>query len=106
MVPTDADVPMVDDPLHPRGSGFRRAVLRGLGVVLPPLLTIVVLIWAWSTIESYVLRPIELGIRHALVWNMEETYARIPEGAISTGDRRQGGFTYQGTRFVPDPTGR
>jgi len=38
---------------------FRRAVLRGLAVVLPPLLTIVVFIWAWSLIAGYVLRPVE-----------------------------------------------
>lgn len=95
---------------HPsRAAGFRRAVLRGLGVVLPPLLTIVVLIWAWSTIENYVLHPIESGIRHAIVWSIEETYAEgeFPEGAKATdGLRRLDGFTYEGTRFVPDPTGR
>ncbi len=41
---------------------FRRAVLRGLGVVMPPLLTLVLFIWAWATIDSYVLKPIEKGI--------------------------------------------
>ena len=38
---------------------FRRFVLRGLGVVMPPLLTIVLFIWAWTTIDGYVLKPIE-----------------------------------------------
>lgn len=92
---------------HSRAAGFRRAVLRGLGVVLPPLLTIVVLIWAWSTIENYVLHPIESGIRHAIVWSIEETYSEVPAGATATnGVRRLDGFTYQGKRFVPDPTKR
>ncbi len=91
---------------HSRARGFRRAVLRGLGVVLPPLLTIVVLIWAWNTIESYVLRPIETGIRHAIVWSIAETYSEVPDGAKPTGQRRLDGFTYHGDRFVPDPTGR
>ncbi len=81
-------------------------MLRGLGVVLPPLLTIVVLIWAWSTIEVYVLRPIESGFRHAIVWSIEETYSEVPPGSTATGNRRLEGFTYRGTRFVPDPTGR
>ena len=38
---------------------FRRAVLRGLAILMPPLLTIAVFIWAWSVIETSVLRPIE-----------------------------------------------
>ncbi len=81
--------------------------MRGLGVVLPPLLTIVVLLWAWNTIESYVLRPIETMIRHAIVLSIEETYAEVPDGATRVpGARRLDGFTYDGTRFVPDPTGR
>lgn len=38
---------------------FRRAVLRGLAILMPPLLTIALFIWAWSVIETSVLRPIE-----------------------------------------------
>jgi uncharacterized membrane protein len=90
----------------PRSGGVRRAILRGLGVVLPPLLTIVVLIWAWSTIEAYVLRPIEVGIRNGIVWGVREIYSEVPNGATAIGQRRLDGFTYQGVRYVPDPTGR
>jgi uncharacterized membrane protein len=93
-----------------RPGGFRRAVLRGLGVVLPPLLTIVVLIWAWNTIESYVLRPIETVIRSSIVLYEENTggtLTEVPAGATATGERRLDGFNYRGTRYVPDPvTGR
>ncbi len=90
-----------------RAVGFRRAVLRGLGVVLPPLLTIVVLIWAWKTVESYVLRPIESGIRHSIVFGVEETYASPPEGSTKDDNERWlDGFVYDGKRFVPDPTRR
>ena len=81
-------------------------MLRGLGVVLPPLLTIVVLIWAWNTIESYVLRPIESGVRHGIVWAINDTYSEVPSGSIKTGDRLLDGFLYEGTTYVPDPTGR
>ena len=83
-----------------------RAVLRGLGVVLPPLLTIVVLIWAWNTIESYVLRPIETGVRNAIVWAINDTHSEVPKGAMKTGDRLLDGFIYNGTSYLPDPTGR
>ncbi|QDT02818.1 hypothetical protein K227x_11960 [Rubripirellula lacrimiformis] len=94
------------DPGSTRGAGFRRAILRGLGVVLPPLLTIVVLIWAWNTIESYVLGPIEYRIRQAIVWKIEDTLTEVPPGAISINERRLDGFTYKGQRYVPDSTGR
>jgi uncharacterized membrane protein len=40
---------------------FRRAVLRGLGVVLPPLLTIILFLWGWNLISRYVLEPVETG---------------------------------------------
>ena len=85
---------------------FRGAVLRGLGVVLPPLLTIVVLIWAWNTIEQYVLGPIESGIRRTIVWSIEDTRTEVPKGALSTGGRLREGFQFDGTNYVPDPTGR
>lgn len=49
-------------------SPFRRAVLGGLGVVLPPLLTIVLFIWAWTTIDGYVLKPIESGMGRIAVF--------------------------------------
>jgi len=94
---------------HSRAVSFRRAILRGLGVVLPPLLTIVVLIWAWNTIESYVLRPIETGIRGAVVWAIEDTRSEVPLDSTPLNPeltRLEGGFTYQGIRFVPVQTGR
>jgi uncharacterized membrane protein len=37
---------------------FRTAVLRGLAVVAPPLLTLVILLWIVRTVESYILDPI------------------------------------------------
>ncbi|NNE01466.1 MAG: DUF502 domain-containing protein [Pirellulaceae bacterium] len=88
-------------------GGFRRAILRGLGVVMPPLLTIVVLLWAWNTIESYLLKPIESRVRHAIVWTVEESYSSRPEGATKyDGQRWLDGFVVEGRRFIPDPTGR
>ncbi|MCA9269116.1 MAG: hypothetical protein KDA41_11630, partial [Planctomycetales bacterium] len=44
-----------DKRLHP----FRRAILRGLAVLLPPLLTIVIFLWVWNTIRERVLLPVE-----------------------------------------------
>jgi uncharacterized membrane protein len=42
---------------------FRRAVLRGLGILLPPLLTIVVLLWVAHTVANYLLDPMENAAR-------------------------------------------
>jgi len=45
---------------------FRRALVRGLAVVMPPLLTIVLFVWAWKTLDSYVLDPLEGAARYAI----------------------------------------
>jgi uncharacterized membrane protein len=51
------------DPLPaPRRASifrFRPSVLRGLALILPPVLTIVILVWIASTIELYLLNPVE-----------------------------------------------
>jgi uncharacterized membrane protein len=63
---------------------FRRAVLRGLGVVLPPLLTIIVFLWAWNLISGYVLEPVEGGVRRVLVWAVWDVRTQAP-GAEEAG---------------------
>ncbi|WP_235908448.1 DUF502 domain-containing protein [Roseiconus nitratireducens] len=100
----------MNDVKRPRNASrfahFRSFVFRGLGVVLPPLLTILVLIWAWNTIESYVLRPVESFARMGLVWYAESqdgTLTQVPASAVPNDD---GSFQYGSYRYVPDPTGR
>lgn len=102
--------PVPSDPLAtvsaPRGT-FRRAILRGLGVVLPPLLTLVLFIWAWNAIENYVLLPVESGIRHAVVWTIRDIRSAPPAGAAPlNAESPSAGFTYNGVEYVADPTGR
>jgi uncharacterized membrane protein len=60
-------------PSHP----FRRALLRGLGIVLPPLLTVVVFIWAWTLIAQYVLHPVE-GVASWTLIRLEWDVRRTP----------------------------
>lgn len=57
---------------------FRRAILRGLAVVMPPLLTVVVFIWLWHTIESYILRPLESGAKFVIVNVIADSQDAIP----------------------------
>ena len=60
------------------GSPFRRAVLRGLGVLAPPLLTILIFIWAGSTINQYVLRPVTGSVRNGLIWATADIRTDLP----------------------------
>ena len=74
-------------PEHP----FRSAVIRGLGVVTPPLLTIVIFLWVGSTVQQYVLAPITTGLRDGIVWATADiqldpvdgkTYRRVGDGKM------------------------
>ncbi len=56
-----------DDSAKRSEHPFRSAVIRGLGVVTPPLLTIVIFLWVGSTVQQYVLRPMTVGVRDAIV---------------------------------------
>jgi uncharacterized membrane protein len=70
-----------------RMGPFRRAVLRGLGVLLPPLLTIVIFLWIGHTIGEYLLDPLENAMQSIAV----EHFADIrtpdePEAQAKTAD--------------------
>ena len=68
-LPTSA-APLPPPPTKPRP--FRRAVLRGLALILPPVLTIVTLLWVASTVQVYVLQPVTDGARQVLVWCLSD----------------------------------
>lgn len=51
---------------------FRAAVFRGLAVVLPPLLTIVIFFWVGGTVQHYVLEPVTVWTRNGLAWALED----------------------------------
>jgi uncharacterized membrane protein len=55
MAPPTPPLSPADLQAHP----FRRAVIRGLGVLLPPLLTIVIFLWVGNTVVVYLLEPVE-----------------------------------------------
>lgn len=82
MSPQPPSVPLSSRPTHP----FRRAVLRGLAVVLPPLLTIVIFVWVGNTIAIYVLEPLESAAKSALLWaHREEIRSDLPPADPATG---------------------
>lgn len=71
-----------EEALHSEEQGFwsmtlvpfRKAVIRGLAVVMPPLLTIVLLVWAWNTLDAYVLGPMEAAARQVVVWTSADIH--------------------------------
>ncbi len=82
-------------PLDP----FRRAVLRGLAVLLPPLLTIVIFLWVWNTVTNYLLAPTKSLARKALVSHYQKSIVsadQIPEGTnVHDGHLSLEGVVYQ-----------
>lgn len=68
------EMPLPKATPSPRGSArpFRAAVFRGMGILAPPLLTVVVFLWIGSTIDSYLLQPVTALARNALVWQMRD----------------------------------
>jgi uncharacterized membrane protein len=64
-----ASAPLQPVPVVPaRSRSFRGAVFRGLALILPPILTIVIFLWVFGTVQLYVLKPVTDAAREALVW--------------------------------------
>jgi uncharacterized membrane protein len=60
-------------PARPRPARpFRAAVLRGLGVFLPPLLTVVFLIWIFGSVQEYILEPVQNAARYVLARSLAD----------------------------------
>ncbi|HEY2881926.1 MAG TPA: DUF502 domain-containing protein [Pirellulales bacterium] len=53
-------------------------LLRGLTLLLPPILTIVVLIWVAGTVQTYVLEPVKVAARQGLVWAIADVRQAAP----------------------------
>jgi uncharacterized membrane protein len=54
-------------------SPFRTAAIRGLAVLLPPLLTIIFFVWAWNAIDRAILKPVESLAKNSVTWWIDET---------------------------------
>ncbi len=76
MSDTPTPAPEKDGPEKQRP--FRRALLRGLAIILPPLLTILIFIWAWTVIVAYVLVPIENIAISAIMLNVKDIHREVP----------------------------
>jgi uncharacterized membrane protein len=95
---------------------FRRAVLRGLGILLPPLLTIVIFVWVGNTVAVYLLHPLENATRWVLVEYVADIRTPDDIGAApadkATFDgkvhsvSRSGSVEINGTEYQRTPDGR
>ena len=61
-----------------RPKPFRKAVLKGLALIAPPLLTLVLFLWAWNTIEGYILRPLENTARYMIFVSINDIKTETP----------------------------
>ena len=77
--PTDNPQPEEKVRQHP----FRRAILRGLALVLPPLLTIVLFVWAGNIINDNVLVYVEAAAKYISVQIEDDTLTGIPAAVVA-----------------------
>lgn len=63
-----------------QNTPFRRAVLRGLAVAMPAILTVAVFFWAWNLIETNVLGPIEKAVTGIFYYSIRHVEDGVPEG--------------------------
>ncbi len=86
---------------------FRAAVAQGLAALVPPLLTVLIVIWVINTTQQYVLEPIATGVREALVWATADIRQENDFPDFHAGDptATAGGKTYRRLddgSFVPE----
>src|ERR1700758_2648505 len=58
---------------------FRTAVLRGLGVVAAPLLTLVILLWIVRTVDYYILEPVLDITRDLVAREISDAHTQLPD---------------------------
>jgi len=72
---SNRDEPVADEPsTEPAGvsTGFRRFFLRGLAALLPTIVTIALLVWAYNFVEHVIERPLTQGLVSVLAIRGEE----------------------------------
>jgi uncharacterized membrane protein len=94
MLPEQPAAPSVAVPR--RSRPLRSALIRGLGVLLPPLLTIVILVWIWQTVKSYVLQPVTAEVGDAITWSLKDIRNELPDAQPT---EHEGVFVSHGVRY-------
>ena len=66
-------------------------------MLLPPLLTIVILVWIWQTVNAYVLEPVTTETRNLLAIKLADVRNELPAGAKPADE--PGVFMYDGKPY-------
>ena len=86
-------------------AAFRAAVIRGLGAFLPPLLTVLILIWVINTTKSYVIEPLTYAAREGLVWITADIRSDIPQAKPTDQKVDVDGYIYRrlhNNTYIPE----
>jgi hydroxymethylbilane synthase len=59
---------------------FRRFFLRGLALILPPILTVLILLYLWDLLNRKVGQPTNYLIRYSIAYFIEESRPSLPDG--------------------------
>ena len=89
-------------------SPFRIAALRGLAVLLPPLLTIIFFVWAWNAIDRAVLRPLESLAQSTVWWMIDDTLTDTKVDEIVRKSKQRGSHfkEFEGERIFFNDSGK
>src|SRR6185369_13365100 len=73
------------------GSDFRRFFVRGLGILLPSVLTLWIVWQAYLFVDRQVAEPINRGLREAVVWVLPRTLPEkeLPEWFVVSDDQER-----------------
>ncbi len=66
---------------HTFMGDFRKFFIRGLTIMLPSLLTLAILLWAYRFLQTNIAEPINWSVRHAVLWVGPRTFIAdgVPE---------------------------
>jgi uncharacterized membrane protein len=84
---------------------FRRAILRGLAVLCPPLFTVLIVLWVVDTTKSYFLEPVTALARDGLAWGLADVREDLPAPSPATGTTFYDGSEYRrlpNGEFIPE----
>lgn len=79
--------------LHP----FASSIVRGLALVLPPLLTVVIFIWLGASVKNYVVAPIYHAARTSIVFVVSDI---VREKQLPQNLQRRAEIEYRGKKYT------
>jgi uncharacterized membrane protein len=76
-------------------AAFRAAVVRGLAAFLPPLLTVLILIWVINTTRFFIFEPLTYAAQQGLIWLMADIKYDLPSAKPTDQKVDVNGYVYR-----------